>query len=129
MARSAAPRVEAGGLGKAGKGEVGMKTHVCLTAVVVALLGLGVVRGQGPRGAPVADAVLPPPVIANNADGHAPPSNEADRNDRPGTDVNEYPEGGPRPEGGQPSGAGGGPPVYGPGITDWIAYPRPCNCC
>lgn len=104
-----------------------MKTHVCLTGVIVALLSLGhaAVRGQEPTIPPPANAFQLPPPTAN--DGGLPPIPDASPTARPATHGNEPFDGGLRPEAGQPG--AGGPPVYGPGITDWIAYPRSCNCC
>src|SRR5262245_61847190 len=100
-----------------------MKRHVNLAAVVVALLGLGVAHGQGPTILPpMAKSDFSGPFIANNCRNNPGPANNA------GADVGEHPNA-PRPEGGQPTGAGNGPPVYGPGISDWIAYPRGCDCC
>jgi hypothetical protein len=102
-----------------------MKTHVCLTGVVAALLGLGVARGQGPANPPVATGGVPAPVVANN---NGPLNNGAANNGR-NADANEYTEGGIRPDGGQRQGSASGPPVYGPGLSEWLEYPRPCNCC
>ena len=99
-----------------------MKTHVRMAGVVAVLLGLGVVRGQGPADAPGLGAY--PPVIANGGAG----SNNAANNGR-SPDVNAYTDQGIRPDGGQAGPIASGPPVYGPGLSEWLQYPRPCNCC
>jgi hypothetical protein len=108
-------------VGMTGKGEVGMKRHVYLTALVVALLGLGAVHGQGPA--------YPP---GGNGGAHSPPgagAKDKDK-DKAAYDALNPPENTPPLTGaanGQPP--GDGPPIYGPGISEWIAYPRPCGCC
>jgi hypothetical protein len=85
-----------------------MKTHVYLSGVVAALIGLGGVRGQGPAASTFATSAAPP-VIANNRSA----ANNVGPQD-PGTLEMTQP---------------GGPPIYGPGLSDWIMYPRPSNCC
>lgn len=88
------------------KDEVGMKMRVWLS-LVVAFLGLGVVRGQGPTPAAANNPAQPLPLPTNNT---APPANGYGN--------------GPAPNG-EPS----GPPSPGPGLSEWILYPRSDGCC
>ena len=81
---------------------------VCLSGLVMTLLGLGAVRGQDPASPLSVDTHFPPPY---NPSGSALGPQESTP---------------PGPVGVQPL-----PPSLGPldQPNSWLTYPRPCNCC
>lgn len=81
-----------------------MKRRIGFGGLIVAFLGLSVAHAQGP---------------ANAMPGPGSPPYQT-----PGDGAPAVPSSG----NGQPA-AGEGPPVFGPGISSWIAYPRCGNCC
>jgi hypothetical protein len=99
---------------RSGNGEDGMKKRFCLSGLALVFLCLGVVHAQIPTGD--ADRGTPTPAII-------PPSSPPATIARPPSPP---PAALPAPlEGPDLS----GPPQYPPGVSSWLAYPRPAGCC
>jgi hypothetical protein len=100
-----------------GKGEDAMKKSVCLSGVAAALLGLALPSsyGQIPLGAPTTPTL--PPGAPQSLMSSPQPTN--------GNGGGDY--GAAPGNGGNGQGAGG--ISTDPGISTWLAYPRPWGCC
>src|SRR5437870_3988093 len=97
---------------------------VCLSSLAVALLGLGVARGQGP-GYPVS----PVPTLPADSGPSLPSSVPGARPFSGAYTTDTAPNGQPVPWAGTTD-AGGGPPLLGAAHqSDWIVNPRDPGCC
>jgi hypothetical protein len=91
---------------------------VCLSGLAVALLGVGVVRGQGP-GYPPGGPGVPPPAGGAAGPAGGPFTGQYTTHDGNGS-------------GGPWAGPGAAPAAPGNGsgrVSDWITYPRAPGCC